>query len=395
MYRVVGTLTALVLIVLTGIVAWQASGRETVVVPTGGVAAGPQDDPRPNVYSALVERTQLQRWPGQTTVAAEPATPVAPSGADKGPPPLARVQGWLEDRSRHVGILRQPEFVQGQTTVPGRVTDVLQQPEGRTWRRLHNDQIVYGGGIFILGLSALIALFLAWRGRIPIDEGFSGSTVLRFSALERANHWLTATSFLLMALTGLVVLYGRYLIMPWLGAGAFSGLAEASAWLHMVLAVPFVLGALVMGVLWTRQNLPGWLDWNWIKHGGGFLPGHEGHPPARRFNAGQKLVFWAVMLGGLALLLSGLAMMFPFFWFGYDGMQWAQSIHAIVGVIMVGLIIGHIYIGTAGMEGAFDAMWDGRVDRNWAKEHHSLWYREITGEPAPASGERLSERARP
>jgi formate dehydrogenase subunit gamma len=145
----------------------------------------------------------------------------------------------------------------------------------------------------------------------------------------------------------------------------------------MALAVPFVLGVLVMIALWTRQNLPERLDWQWLKRGGGFLDDSPDKPPARRFNTGQKIVFWAVALGGLFLTATGIALMFPFYWSGYTGMQTVQVLHAAAALLMIGLIIGHIYIGTIGMVGAFQAMWSGRVDRNWAEEHHSLWYRSI------------------
>jgi formate dehydrogenase subunit gamma len=272
---------------------------------------------------------------------------------------------------------------------------VLQQPQGRDWRRLHNDQVTYGGGWVIFGFSLLLAGFLALRGRIPVKEGFSGRKIERFSGFERYNHWATATSFLLIALTGLVLLYGQYFIKPWLGAASYSGLAEASAFIHMGFMVPFVLGVLIMAVLWLRQNLPSGLDWQWLKQGGGFLSDSGPNPPARRFNAGQKLIFWAVMLGGGLLIASGIGLMLPFFlWLDIQAMQWLQIVHAALGLIMIAVIIGHIYIGTVGMEGAFDAMWSGEVDRNWAEEHHSLWVEELEHE-GPAAEVRERPRGEP
>lgn len=151
-------------------------------------------------------------------------------------------------------------------------------------------------------------------------------------------------------------------------------LASASVWLHMASAVPFVIGIFTMILLWVRDNIPTKLDWQWIKHGGGFLERDGENPPAKKFNAGQKIVFWGVVIGGLAALSTGLLLMFPFFWLDYSGMQWAQLTHAMIGLLMIALIFGHIYIGTIGMEGAIDAMWSGRVDSNWAKEHHKIWW---------------------
>ena len=150
-----------------------------------------------------------------------------------------------------------------------------------------------------------------------------------------------------------------------MGAGAYSWLARASAYTHMAFMLPFVLGVLIMAVLWLRQNLPSKVDWEWLKQGGGFLSDQGPNPPARRFNAGQKLIFWAVMLGGGLLIVSGIGLMFPFFvWLDIQAMQWLQIGHAALGLIMIAVIIGHIYIGTVGMEGAFDAMWSGEVDHN-------------------------------
>jgi formate dehydrogenase subunit gamma len=271
------------------------------------------------------------------------------------------------------------------------VSDVLVQPQGRTWRDAHNDKLAYGGALYVFGVSLLIAMFLAWRGRVPMKEPESGLKIERFSAFERANHWLTAVSFILMALTGLIILYGNAVIRPWLGASAYAELARTSAWSHMMFAVPFVIGVIVMIGLWTRQNLPERLDWEWLKQGGGFLRDRGDNPPARKFNAGQKLVFWSVAIGGALLTLTGVALMFPFYWAGYTGMQWAQGLHSAIALLMIGLIIGHIYIGTIGMVGAIDAMWSGRVDRNWAKEHHQLWYRDADARGVEArTGRRAS-----
>src|SRR5262249_3556001 len=163
-------------------------------------------------------------------------------------------------------------------------------------------------------------LFLAIRGRIRTAEAPSGDTIRRFSALERANHWMTAASFIVMALTGLLILYGTALIRPWLGASLYADLALASVCAHRTLATALILGVIVMFALWIGQNRFEHLDWVWLKKGGGFLRSDRPNPPARKFNAGQKLVFWGVVLGGLALTLTGLGLMFPFFWDGYTSM---------------------------------------------------------------------------
>lgn len=402
-YRIGGALTALL---FAALLVWNIvaafSGPRPMVVPTNGVRSGAQDDISSTLQpmSSLRERTEVQRLRGgdysmsggseaasairasQETAAGQPIGTAAPPVAAG-----AEAKSWMADRDQVAPILDKRQRVEGITSVSGPVRDVFQQPEGRDWRSFHNNPMTYGGGIYILGITFLVALFLAWRGRVPIAEGYSGQTIERFSYFERANHWLTATSFLIMAVTGLIILYGRYLIQPWLGAQAFGDLSLASAWIHMAFVIPFIAGVIAMAIMWAWENLPSRLDIEWLKRFGGFLRNDGHNPPARRFNAGQKIVFWGVVLGAAGLLLSGLTLMFPFFWAGYGGMQWAQVIHAIIGLLMIGLIIGHIYIGTVGMEGAIDAMWGGQVDRNWLKEHHSLWYRELEG-PEPPRPER-------
>lgn len=287
------------------------------------------------------------------------------------------VQSWTGNAGDQSELLRPPGFIEGRTSLPAEISGVLVQPEGRTWRDLHNGPVVYGGSLYLLGILALLSVFLFVRGRVDVEKGFSGQTVTRFTAFERANHWLTAGSFVVLAITGLITLYGTTLIRPWLGATQYGSLSTANVWVHMSMILPFSIGLLVMIGIWSGQNLFSRVDWNWLKHGGGIIRADSETPPAEKFNAGQKLIFWSVITGGIVLVASGLGLMFPFLWTGYVGMQSAQLIHAAVALVMIGIIFGHIYIGTVGMRGAFDAMWTGKVDRNWASEHHSIWYRRM------------------
>jgi formate dehydrogenase subunit gamma len=372
--RLVGLIAALVFgfALIAALIA--SAGPPSIVVPNNGVTAGGARD-NPAGAGALAElksRTEMQRWPGQTTGPAPATRALGPPASGPAIDGEKRTQEWWADRDRNRDILDPPLYRKGLSSLPEPERGVLMQPQGRSWRGVHNDKLAYGGALYVVGVSFLIAVFLAVRGRIRVAEGESGQTIPRFSAFERANHWLTAVSFLLLAATGLVILYGNGVIRPWLGARLYADLARVSAWSHMTFAVPFVLGVVVMIAVWARQNLFERLDWEWLKRGGGFIG--RANPPARKFNAGQKLVFWGVALGGLALTLTGAGLMFPFFWTGYTGMQVAQTLHAAIALLMIGLIIGHIYIGTIGMEGAFQAMWSGRVDANWAREHHRLWY---------------------
>ncbi|HDZ75347.1 MAG TPA: formate dehydrogenase subunit gamma [Aurantimonas coralicida] len=386
--RIAGGIVALLAGLLLGVVVVLGFTRESLVQPEVSVAAasGRGEASPVGAAEALSARSKLlddRVDAGQTrgvsvdTDGGGRADLVFRDGVAA---PRQLTSSWLTIGEKEAPILPEARRIQGISSLPYRNAASFEQPGGRTWRSLHNDQVRYGGSWVIFGVLAALGLFLFVRGRVRITEGKAGTTIKRFSATERANHWMTSSAFVVMALTGLVILYGKPLLLPLIGEAALSDLAWGSAWLHMASAVPFVIGVTMMVVFWLLHNIPTRLDWEWLKRGGGMLRDDGENPPARKFNAGQKIVFWGVSLGGFALLASGLLLMYPFLLFGYDGMQTAQLSHAIISLLMIGLIFGHIYIGTIGMEGAFAAMWSGWVDRNWAKEHHSIWYRQMTGE---------------
>lgn len=268
----------------------------------------------------------------------------------------------------------EPDLLMGRISLPDGKLAVLVQPEGREWRSFRTFWLPYGAAAIILGFTALLGAFYLYRGRIMIESGPSMESVPRFNGLERAVHWLTATSFIVLALSGFVVTFGRWLLIPLFGHAAFTALSEAAKLAHNFLSVPFVLGVLLMIFLWIRDNLPEKADLEWLRKGGGMLKGGGVHPEAGRFNAGQKGIFWVVVGGGLAMAVTGYLLMLPFSYTGIGGMQISHLLHAVLGAVMAAVIIGHIYIGTLGMEGAFDAMGSGRVDANWAREHHRGWY---------------------
>ena len=264
----------------------------------------------------------------------------------------------------------------GRVSIPDARSDVLIQPEGRAWRDFHNRTLAWVGGIAVLGMLAIVVLFYASKGRIPIHEGRSGRTITRFNALERGAHWMTATSFIVLAVSGLNLTFGRFLLLPLIGPEAFATVSLWGKYAHNYLAFPFTLGIVVLLLMWVKDNIPNRLDVAWFKAGGGLVG--KGHPAAGRFNGGQKLVFWITVLGGALVAVSGYVLIFPFTVTDIAGMQLAHIIHGVLSVLMIGAMIGHIYIGSLGMEGAFDAMGSGQVDLNWAKEHHSLWVEQET-----------------
>ena len=210
--------------------------------------------------------------------------------------------------------------------------------------------------------------------------------MLRFRAFERFAHWLTAVSFVVLGITGLNITFGKLLLLPLIGPDAFSALSEAAKYAHNFTSFAFVLGLVLIVVIFIKDNIPDRTDIQWFKQGGGFIKSK--HAPAGRFNAGEKLVFWGALGAGVAVSVSGFLLLFPFYVTDIFGMQIAQVVHSVVAVLFVALILGHIYIGTLGMEGAFEAMWTGEVDYNWAKEHHDLW---LEGELAKGPSGRQSK----
>lgn len=283
--------------------------------------------------------------------------------------------------------------IQGRITIPDQKAATLQQPQGRDYQSFQRTTLPWASAIVILGMLLVLALFFFIRGRVRIEAGESGQKILRFNAFERLVHWMTATAFILLAITGLNLIFGRHLVMPLIGPEAFSTWSVWARYTHHFVSWAFMLGVLVMLVAWVWYNLPDRYDANWLKTAGGlFDRSNKTHPPAERFNTGQKLIFWSVIIGGVSLSVTGIYMLFPFSYTDITGMQTAQYVHAIVGVLMIAVIIAHIYIGTLGMEGAYDAMGSGLVDLNWAKEHHSAWVerqqgRAGTRRPPPPAAE--------
>lgn len=274
-----------------------------------------------------------------------------------------------------LNALKEGDKISGRVSIPDGNAANLIQPAGRDWRDFHRSKLPWIGGIAILGMFVLLAIFLMVRGRIRVDQGFSGRTILRFASFERFTHWLTASCFIVLALSGLNVSFGRTLILPLFGPDAFATMSAWAKLAHNYLAFPFMLGVAIMFLIWIKDNIPGKLDVEWIRQGGGLLSNGK-HPPAKRFNAGQKGIFWIVVIGGALMSVSGWFLLFPYLPGNVTALQFWTVIHAVIAMLFIAVMLAHIYIGSVGMEGAFDAMGTGEVDLNWAKEHHALWVEE-------------------
>jgi formate dehydrogenase subunit gamma len=268
-------------------------------------------------------------------------------------------------------LLQQFPRIEGVIDQPNLRERVLIQPDGRIWDHFHEVTLRWIGAIAILGTLALLTGAYLLLGRMRISAGHSGISILRFTSFERFAHWLTAVSFVILGLTGLNITFGKVLLHPLIGPEAFSAFSQYAKYVHNYLSFSFVVGLAIIVAMWMKDNIPEKVDLEWFRQGGGFVKSR--HAPARRFNAGEKLVFWGALGAGLAVAVSGYLLLFPFYVTNIFGMQIAQGAHGIIALLFVAIILGHIYIGTLGMEGAFEAMGTGSVDLNWAKEHHGLW----------------------
>jgi formate dehydrogenase subunit gamma len=285
-------------------------------------------------------------------------------GPDGAPNPTASVvdQGTL---------LKQVPRIEGRIDIPDRKAAVLIQPMGRTWDYFHEVLLHWGAAIVILGTILVLGAAYLMMGRLRIAAGRSGQKILRFKAFERFSHWLTAASFVILGLTGLNITFGKLLLLPVVGPDTFSDISVLAKYVHNFASFAFMAGLVLIIVIFFKDNLPAKVDLDWVKQGGGFIKGK--HAPAGKFNPGEKLVYWLSLAAGIGVSLSGILLLFPFYGTDIPDMQIAQGLHAVVAVLFIALILGHIYIGTLGMEGAFEAMGTGEVDLNWAKEHHDLW----------------------
>ena len=269
-------------------------------------------------------------------------------------------------------LFKQGSKIQGRISIPDGKAANLIQPQGREYQSFREGYLPWIGAAFILGMIAALGGFFLWRGRILTDDTQeSGRKILRFNAFERFTHWMTAVCFIILSLSGLNYIFGKRLLMPLIGPEAFGAIAQWAKYSHVYLAWPFMFGVVMMFVVWIKDNIPNRIDWAWIKAGGGFIG--KKHPHAARFNAGQKGVFWMVAGFGAAMGVTGLMMLFPFALLDINGMQVMQVIHSLIGIVFIAGILAHIYIGTLGMKGAYDAMGSGEVDLAWARAHHDLW----------------------
>jgi formate dehydrogenase subunit gamma len=291
-------------------------------------------------------------------------------------PAIAQWINPTAESVREEQLLTQTKRLVGECTIPDEKACTLEQLRGRDWRYLYQVVLRLVGGLAILGMLAGVVAFYLIRGTVRLEHGRTGRVMVRFPAFERFVHWVATVCFIILALTGLNITFGKELILPLVGPQAFTATLRLGKYAHNFLSFPFTLSVVLIFLIWIRWNIPNRTDIQWMMEGGGF---GKKHPPADLFNAGQKSIYWVVVLGGALVAATGYVLMFPFFGTGIVAMQIAQLAHAIIALLFVTAMLFHIYMGTVGEEGAFEGMWDGTVDENWAKQHHSIWYEREVG----------------
>ena len=271
------------------------------------------------------------------------------------------------------------------TSIKGRETNVLVQSAGNTWRQMRNGPITfYGGWLVVLVVVVLAAIYFG-MGPVKLHDKPTGRLMARFTLAERWAHWVMGISFVVLGITGLIILFGKFVMLPVIGYTLFAWLTALAKNLHNFVAPLFIVSLLVFIIMYAKDNLPEKGDATWLANGWKFFRGM--HLPSGRFNAGEKVWFWVgVVVLCLIVSVTGLILLFPNFDQVRSTMQLANIIHAIASVLVIGFGLGHIYMGSIGVEGAYRNMADGVTDEVWAREHHELWYNEVKRSVRPAPG---------
>lgn len=283
---------------------------------------------------------------------------------------VARAPGWDSAASGKVHVDR--NFLGQYGASEG---NVILQRGGNTWRVLRNGPMATFTGVVLLVVPLLLFGFYFMAAPSKVDRRESGRRILRFTGWERLVHWATAFSFLALAITGLLLMFGKFLI-PLIGPNGFSWLAIISKYVHNVVGPLFIACSVIMFFTFVNRNFFRRWDWDWIKQGGG-LVSHK-HIPADYFNAGEKIWFWGgVVLLGLLMSATGLVLDFVTVGQTRYVLQVANILHIAGAALYIAASLGHIYIGTLGTPGAYEGMRHGTVDEEWARAHHEIWYQKV------------------
>jgi len=285
---------------------------------------------------------------------------------------------YPRDKYPEAGVLIQPPV-----QYPGsRMTTA-----GEAWRQVRNNWIIpYGGALFLIAVGAL-ALYYFARGPLGHTDGQGAPRIERFTPFERSAHWANAIAFSTLAISGLVMAFGRFILLPVMGATLYGPLTYVLKTMHNFAGPLFTVSLVIVFFTFVRDEWPERGDLHWLARAGGAFSKDRDEPPSGRFNAGEKVIFWAgVLFLGVIVVASGLVMdkLIPNVDYERSTMQVAHMVHSVATVLMMSMFTLHIYLGTIGMRGAYKAMRTGWVDEEWAREHHEYWYEDIRAGKIPA-----------
>ena len=314
--------------------------------------------------------------------------PPAVSAVDNDGAPAGKVVNpgaelWREVRQRDGPT-------EGVTQVQGMDAGVLINTDGERWRRFRMELLVPAAGVILGVVFGLILVYHLIMGGLKVADGPSGKFLLRFREVDRVLHWSVAIVFIFLAISGLILLTGRFVLLPLTGPEAFSAVASAAKEGHNLFGPIFLVGIVGLFIRFVSKNFPGKGDIGWLLKAGGMFGGK--HPTAGFFNMGEKIWFWLVMLVGLIISITGLVLEFPFFGQDRQIMELSLVLHGVGAVLLIAGSFGHIYMGTVGMPGSIDSMSNGYVDLNWARQHHNLWAQAREQEGEVLSEEELKQR---
>ena len=258
---------------------------------------------------------------------------------------------------------------------------------GEAWRQVRNGWILPYGGALLFITALALAIFYWRKGPLGKDHPTTGRMIERFTPFERAAHWANAGAFTVMALSGLTMAFGKFILLPIIGSTLFGWLAYALKTAHNFIGPLFAVSLLIVIVTFLKDNIANAADFKWLAKGGGMLGKGNHEVPSHRFNAGEKgLFWWGITIPGIVVVATGLVLdkLIPGFGDVRGDMQVAHMIHSVLALWMIALLLGHIYMGTVGVRGAYKAMKTGYVSEGWAHEHHELWYDDIKTGKIPA-----------
>jgi len=354
----------------------------TALISCLAITAIAQPAPAPTAAKTEAKTEATTTAPAAEPVAVKPA-PTLPAGSTAAP-------GWNVP-PKWSDVELKPQYA----SVPGHETNVLLEDSGQSWRTIRNGPLTFYGGILLLVVPAVLLAFFAIKGPFKLHDKLSGKLIERFNSAERMVHWTMALSFVALAVSGIVLLFGKHVLMPVFGASAFSWTAQLMKAVHNFLGPLFMFSLIAFFFLYVRDNFFKSHDFTWLAKFGGLMSGNE--IPSGRFNGGEKAWFWlSIVLLGIVISASGLILLFPNWNSTRELMAEANLVHAAIGILFMAASLGHIYMGTIGTQGALQGMSEGYVDETWAKEHHALWYDEVKsgkavqkpiGSAQPAAGD--------